>query len=459
MSEAKSVSRAAALRASFPEGTIPVAAALLIAGVATYLFFQIGTNAVGGAENFAPLSSLWFATFALAPGFFLPLEQELGRGLGHRRAVGEGGRPVVAKVARLGFLLGGLVALAIICLSPLITSAYFDGDWVMLVALVVAFCAYAPAHLARGICSGSGRFHSYAVVIGSDGVVRVTVCIAVRADRHLRRRPVRLPHRPVAAGRHRLRRVEGAARRRTTGPEATWKEVTPNLGWLLLGSVFAAGLLNAGPVLVNILSEDTPEAEEAVTEFGYGVLLARIPLFMFQAVQAALLPRLSRLAASGNFAEFRNGLRRLLVLVIGVGVIGSLGALAIGPFVLEKVYDAELDGVDAGDPRRRQRVLHGRPRPGPSGDRPQGPLARRPRLGHRRRRPGPRRVAGQRRRVPPGRDRRARLVDRGDDVLRLRPALQAGLGSPPRRRSRSSRRSPTCPWSRRPTIRCVPWGS
>ena len=98
-------------------------------------------------------------------------------------------------------------------------------------------------------------------------------------------------------------------------------------------------------MLVNILSEDTPAAEEQVTEFGYGVLLARIPLFMFQAVQAALLPRLSRLAASGNFAEFRNGLRRLLVLVVGVGVVGSLGALAIGPFVLEKVYDAELDGV------------------------------------------------------------------------------------------------------------------
>ena len=158
---------------------------------------------MGGKDEFAPLSSLWFATFALAPGFFLPLEQELGRGLGHRRALGQGGRPVVAKVARLGFLLGGLVALAIICLSPLITSAYFDGDWVMLVALVVAFCAYAPAHIARGICSGSGRFRSYAIVIGSDGVVRVTVCIAVRARSASQRSGLRLPHRPVAAGRHR----------------------------------------------------------------------------------------------------------------------------------------------------------------------------------------------------------------------------------------------------------------
>jgi O-antigen/teichoic acid export membrane protein len=344
VSEAKSVSRAAALRASFPEGTIPVAAALLIAGVATYLFFAIGREAVGGADEFAPLSSLWFATFALAPGFFLPLEQELGRGLGHRRAIGDGGRPVVAKVARLGLLLASIVALAILCVSPWITSAYFDGDWVMLVALVVAFCAYAPAHISRGICSGSGRFHSYAVVIGSDGIVRVTVCtlfalIGISAVGPYAFLIALSPLVGIAyvASKGQLATADGS--------EATWKEVTPNLGWLLLGSVFAAALLNAGPVLVNLMSEDTPEAEEMVTEFGYGVLLARIPLFMFQAVQAALLPRLSRLAASGNFVEFRNGLHRLLVLVVGVGVVGSLGALAIGPFVLEKVYNAELDGI------------------------------------------------------------------------------------------------------------------
>jgi O-antigen/teichoic acid export membrane protein len=332
------------LRASVPEGTIPVACALLIAGIATYLFFTIGSSAVGGNEEFAPLSALWFATFALAPGFFLPLEQELGRALGHRRAAGDGGRPVVAKVARLGFLLGGIVALSIILLSPVITSAYFDGDWVLLVALVVAFCAYAPAHLARGICSGSGRFRSYAIVIGSDGVVRVVVCamFAIIGIEALGPYAFLIALSPLVG----IGYVASHGQLRTNdGPEATWKEVTPNLGWLLLGSVFAAALLNAGPVLVNLLSEDTPEAQEAVTEFGYGVLLARIPLFMFQAVQAALLPRLSRLAASGNFTEFRNGLRRLLVLVIGVGVVGSLGALAIGPFVLERVYDAELDGV------------------------------------------------------------------------------------------------------------------
>ena len=96
-------------RAPLPEGTIPVATALLIAGVATYAFFKVGTWAVGGADEFKTISSLWFATFALAPGFFLPLEQELGRALAHRRAIGEGGHPVVAKIVRLAAVLVALV--------------------------------------------------------------------------------------------------------------------------------------------------------------------------------------------------------------------------------------------------------------------------------------------------------------------------------------------------------------
>lgn len=349
MSEAQSTSRArvapaAALKTSLPEGTIPVALALLIAGVATYLFFKIGKDAVGGAAAFTPIASLWFATFALAPGFFLPLEQELGRALGHRRAVGEGGRPVAVKVARLGLLLGGLVALIIVLLSPIIASTYFDGNWVMVAALVVAFMSYAPAHLARGVCSGSGRFRSYAIVMGADGMVRIALCIAlavlgVTAVGYYGFAVAISPLFGIAY-------IASKGQLKTeAGPEASWAEVTPNLGWLLIGSVCAAALLNAGPVLTSLLAPDGPAWDAKVTYFSYGVLLARIPLFMFQAVQAALLPRLSRLAASGNFSEFRSGLKRLLLLVAAVGVVGSVGALALGPFVLEKVYDAKLAGT------------------------------------------------------------------------------------------------------------------
>jgi len=116
--------------------------------------------------------------------------------------------------------------------------------------------------------------------------------------------------------------------------------VTPNLGWLLLGSVFAAGLVNAGPIAVDLLAGNAPP--DVVTQFGYGVLLSRVPLFLFQAVQAALLPRLARLAGRGELDQFRNGFRKLMLVVIGVGIAGVAAAAGFGPSLLSRVYDASL---------------------------------------------------------------------------------------------------------------------
>lgn len=339
----------AALRTSFPEGTIPVGIALLVAGIATYAFFIVGEKGVGGADEFRPLNSLWFATFALAPGFFLPLEQELGRAIGHRRATGQGGRPVVAKVGRLGLVLGAAVVVTLLAGGSFLANEYFDDDWVMVAALIVAFASYAPAHLARGVCSGSGRFRPYAVIMGADGLVRLALCLIllVIGVEAVGAYAFAIAVSPLFG----IAFVANKGQLHTEpGPEASWKEVTPNLGWLLLGSVFAAGILNAGPVLTNLLAPDGFDSsgrtwDSRVSDFGKGVLLARIPLFMFQAVQAALLPRLSRLAASGDFVEFRSGLKRLFYLVIVVGIVGTVGALAIGPFALEKVYDAKLEGT------------------------------------------------------------------------------------------------------------------
>lgn len=328
-------------RTPLPEGTIPVGIALLIAGVATYAFFKVGNVALGGDEEFEPITSLWFATFALAPGFFLPLEQELGRALAHRRAVGEGTGPVVRKVVLLGVMLTALVVLVIGIGSPVIANSYFDGDWFMVLALVLAFAAYAPAHLARGVCSGSGRFREYGIIMGSDGVIRIVLCVAlaVIGVKAAGAYGLAVAVAPLFAVAYVYRRGGLAT---DPGPPASWKEVTPNLGWLLLGSVFAASLLNAGPIAASILASDEDDA--FVTQFGYGVLLARIPLFLFQAVQAALLPRLSRLAAQGELDEFRSGLKRLMYAVLAVGVVGTTGAFLIGPWAIEVVYDANLTG-------------------------------------------------------------------------------------------------------------------
>jgi O-antigen/teichoic acid export membrane protein len=100
-------------------------------------------------------------------------------------------------------------------------------------------------------------------------------------------------------------------------------------------------LVNAGPIAVDILADS--DQADAVTKFGNGVLLSRIPLFLFQAVQAALLPRLARLAAVNNMVEFRSGFKKLMYVVLGVAVIGIIGSYAVGPKILEVMYDGGLD--------------------------------------------------------------------------------------------------------------------
>lgn len=327
-------------RVPLPDGTLPVGFALLVAGIATYAFFKVGEVALG-EEEFKPIVAMWFATFALAPGFFLPLEQELGRALSHRKALDNGGLPVVRRVVVLGAVITGVVVVAMLAASPVITSEYFDGNWWMTAALATAFVSYAPAHLARGVCAGTGRFRAYAFVMGSDGVIRIVVCIALASIGVTDPAPYAfaVALSPLVAVI--IVRTKGHLRTEP-GPEAHWNEVTQNLGWLLIGTVCSAALLNAGPVTATLLANDSQA--DLVVWFGFGVLLARIPLFLFQAVQAALLPRLARLAARGEFTEFRSGLTRLMQLVATVGIVGTIGAFLIGPFAVETVYNAQLSG-------------------------------------------------------------------------------------------------------------------
>jgi len=327
------------IKAAVPEGTIPVGIGLLVAGVSSYAFFKVGQQALG-KEGFKPIVALWFATFALAPGFFLPIEQEVGRALAHRRELGQGGRPVIRKVIPLAVIFAALVSAIVLVGSPWITRDFFEKNWVVTASLLVAFLAYAPTHLARGICSGSGRFVDYGIVMGFDGATRIIGCVAlwivgVEVVGAYAMVVAAAPLLGVAIV------LSRGALRTDDGPPASWAEITPNLGWLLGGSVLAAALVNAAPIGVDILADSTQA--EAVTQFGNGVILARVPLFLFQAIQAALLPRLARLAAHGDLGEFRVAFRRLVITVVGIGVLGVGGSAIVGPKVLEVVYEGGLD--------------------------------------------------------------------------------------------------------------------
>ena len=98
-------------RIPLPEGTVPVGIGLFISGFTAYAFFKVGQLALG-KEDFKPIVALWFTTFALVPGFFMPVEQELGRALAPRRALGNGGGPVVRRMIPLTAALAAALTVA-----------------------------------------------------------------------------------------------------------------------------------------------------------------------------------------------------------------------------------------------------------------------------------------------------------------------------------------------------------
>lgn len=320
-----------------PEGTLSVAIGLLVSGTSAYLFFKLVRVGMGSDAKAEPVLQLWFLMFLLAPGFFLPVEQEVGRALAHRRALGQGGAPVVRRAGMLAAALALLTTVALLGGSGVIVDKLLGGSWALLICLILGVLGWASAHLGRGVLSGSGRFGPYGVLLASDGVLRVIAAtgLIIVGSKALIAYGLVAALPPALALAIALRGQRPIVE---PGPEASWPELTQNLGWLVLGSLMAAVLVNAGPLAAGVLKH--PDQKALVTHFTFAVVITRVPLFMFQAVQAALLPKLARLAAQGEFDEFRAGFRKLMAIVGVVGVAGVAGALTVGPFAV-RLFSAD----------------------------------------------------------------------------------------------------------------------
>lgn len=333
-----------AARKPMPEGTYAVGAGLVVAGITTYGFFVFSSRALSNNDYNALIGGLWPLVFVAAPGSFLPLEQEVGRAVAHRRAQGIGGGPLVRRAALLGALLvAGLLAATLIAEAALgapITDHLFKGRGVLLGCFLLALCTYACQHLTRGTLSGNGRFGPYGTVLGAEGVIRllpVAVLLFIGIDQ-VGYYGLAFAIPPLLASLLALRGQHGLL---APGPEAPWSELSTHLGLLLAGSILAQALSYAPILVANALGSGKPH--NAVSGFVSGFFLARIPILLYQAVQAALLPKLAGLAGAGRHDAFRAGLRRLVMVVVAVGIIGVVGGLTLGPFAGRILFHDKFD--------------------------------------------------------------------------------------------------------------------
>ena len=228
-----------------------------------------------------------------------------------------------------------------------ISTRLFDGNALLGLALIAGLATNAAYYLGRGILAGNGRFGAYAVVLVIEGTARLLLALAMAISG---------VHDPGAFG---LAMVAGSlvaigtvvSRQRhwlDPGPTAAMGEISRALGWLLLASLLTQFLINAGPIAVKLLA--APSEEVAAGRFLNSVVIARVPLFMFQAVQAALLPRLARLLAAGRDREFRRTTATLLVAVLAIAVLMAAGGALLGPWTVRLLFGAgfELGHADLG---------------------------------------------------------------------------------------------------------------
>ncbi len=309
----------------------------MVHGIAAYGFLALAARQLG-PEDYAPLGVLWSMVFLVGPGVFIPLEQELARAISVRRTGGVGSGPLIDRAAVIGGLAAAVLVAGSLALSQVILHELLRDETSLLVAFLLGLVGYLFGHLTRGTMAGLGRFRAYAVYLGGEGVVRFVVCIVLVLAGVEAVGPYGLvvgiaPFLAVAAA------VVPEVRRgglREPGPEAPWSELSANLSALLAGSVLSLVLVNAGPVAVEYLAT-ADEADKAGT-FVAGLVIARIPFFLFQGIQGALLPKLSSLAGAQRWDEFRAGLRRLLLVVGVLGAAAVIGATLFGPLAVEILF-------------------------------------------------------------------------------------------------------------------------
>jgi len=342
-----------------PEGTVAVGGGLVVNGLAAYTFIALASRDLG-AEAYTPVGLLWALSFLLGPGFFQPLEQETARVIAGRSA--NGLRSVVRPAAILGGSLALALAVVAVVAAPWIVDSLFAGHGILFVALLLVLVGLGTGHLVRGVLAGLGRFGGYARYFIGDGIGRLLLVgigslvltddvavygLAVGGAPFLGVAAALTGRRSGAtAGGPEVSQSATATATATapvpdavvSGRRAELAALAPAMGFLLVASVSTAIVLNVSPLAVELLAG--PDQGDEAGRFLNALLVARVPLFFFQAVQASLLPKLSSLAAAGRLVEFRHVLARLLALVGALGAAAIVACALVGHLVVEMAFGA-----------------------------------------------------------------------------------------------------------------------
>lgn len=309
-----------------------------INGFAAYIFLAAAGRSLG-ADDSGQVSVLWASLYLIGTGLFLPVEQELSRSIAARRARGLGYGMLVRQVSIMAATLFAAVATAALVLSPVLADALFRGSIGFVLALVYGVAGVGLSFVVRGLLAGSGRYFGYATFFVVDASVKAVPALALALTGVVSPMAFALVVTSsafVGAAAPMLR----GTRIEAPGEPAPWGPLRRSFSHLLATALLTSTVLNAGTIAVEVLA--TTNQEDKASIFLSGLVIARIPLFFFQAVQAFILPRLSHQAASGDMAGFRALLRLLLLGIAALTALAVIVSAIVGPPIVELLFGSDF---------------------------------------------------------------------------------------------------------------------
>jgi O-antigen/teichoic acid export membrane protein len=323
-------------------------------GFVVYLYFALASHNLD-REDYGDVTTLWLVVFVTVATLYRPIEQLLSRTIAERHArEGFRGRPLKVAATIQAIVALTVTALCLALRGP-IEDELLSGSSTLYWILVVSIAAYSGTFFARGFFAGHRRFGLYSAVLLSDACTRILFPLAVAVGIASGATAIALG---IAAGPLVSLLLAPAvvviALRRRGGiePEAVAEAPTKPAGsdgpefTLAHGGGFAAAVLvivfseqlflSSGAFVVRITEG------AAATGFIFNVLmLARAPIYLFQAVATSLLPHLTRLRyrpAMGGADAFRLSVNVTLGAVAAFAALVVFVVLIAGPDLMQIAF-------------------------------------------------------------------------------------------------------------------------
>lgn len=318
-------------------GLLWVGGGLAVYGASSFVFLAFAGHALGQGPAYTALALMWTLLNALGIGLYLPVEQETGRSIAARRALDHPTAAALRVPVRYAAATLAAVALVVALTHRQLTDLVFDGVDGIVWLFVLALVGMALAYLARGVLAGTGRFPRYGLQLAVDGALRVggIGALALAGSTDARAYGLVLGLAPLVSTGLALVRP-GRILTHGAGAAAT-TAMTP----LVLASLTSQALANAGPVAAQLLK--TPAEADVVGNLVNALTVARVPLFLFAAVQAVFLPRLAQHVARGERPQFVAGVRTATVATVALGLLGIAATAVVGPEAVRLLFGATFD--------------------------------------------------------------------------------------------------------------------